>query len=721
MLVQAEQEDILSGGLGQGNKFSIASSAKAFEILSSNLYANKILAVIREISCNAADAHKVAGQPLGKIEVHLPTYAEPFFSVRDYGPGLTDAEVKHLYTTYFQSSKDASNELIGGFGLGSKAPFSVADQFTLTAWQDGQQRQYVCYKDGGVPAINAIGSKPSVLARGFEVRVAVPSTQLSTWAVEAQQFFGWWPEAPTFVGHKPTITCWLDASNFSVRSADSVGGVPAWAFTNSGGPRVLMGLVPYKLEFSAIPLLTSAEIGVYNNTNMLLAFEIGELEINPSRETLSYNPTTCVAIKKRLDHIRAHLEGEFNKTLTGCTTLLEARFKTFSQDSAQIRTLLERLNGGVKAKGAMWQGKLLHQQVSVDLQKDFGSPLSYFAATKSTYRTTWRKFADHHSYQHSVRHQPTLSKGAVNLYLWSATTPTAKTYKTVQYWFEQNPAEGVDFYGNRSTRFELAAHIFVPPAGSALTLVDVNKEMLARGLPLLEDISTLPPPPKVAPSGKVKVASKTTGYSFVNGSWSRTEADIDLAGGGYFVEFFDGQPQVSTPTMKDMLEFIKGGDTAQLIGLPRRKLEVQKLKKQLAADGWTQFTHASTDLFDATLVEQVAFCNNINNAIRTVWQFKNELEAILKIYEKQPTKVPPGWELAAKALLKYKWSPYWHLNDFVSSLPSAWAPQIKAGNDAAKALVAHLRVTKGLHPLLNHLGDWTQVPADPLLDYLNRA
>lgn len=41
--------------------FKIQASAKAFEILSSNIYTNKVRAVIREYNCNAYDAHVAAG------------------------------------------------------------------------------------------------------------------------------------------------------------------------------------------------------------------------------------------------------------------------------------------------------------------------------------------------------------------------------------------------------------------------------------------------------------------------------------------------------------------------------------------------------------------------------------------------------------------------------------------------------------------------------------
>ena len=80
MLLKDPAEVVETSGLGEGNAFTIQASAKAFEVLSSNLYQNKILAVIREITCNAADAHASVGKPLTSIEVNLPTFSMPSFS-----------------------------------------------------------------------------------------------------------------------------------------------------------------------------------------------------------------------------------------------------------------------------------------------------------------------------------------------------------------------------------------------------------------------------------------------------------------------------------------------------------------------------------------------------------------------------------------------------------------------------------------------------------------
>ena len=77
-LRSVESEHIQAQG-----SFTIKATGKAFRILSDGLYSDKILAVVRELSCNAYDAHVAAGMFV-PFEVHLPHALEPWFSVKDF-------------------------------------------------------------------------------------------------------------------------------------------------------------------------------------------------------------------------------------------------------------------------------------------------------------------------------------------------------------------------------------------------------------------------------------------------------------------------------------------------------------------------------------------------------------------------------------------------------------------------------------------------------------
>lgn len=133
-----EHKAVLSNVADTG-EFKIKTSSRAFQILSSGLYANKIRAIIRELSCNAIDSHVAAGKLDTPFEIHLPNSLDPYFSIRDFGTGLNRDQVNNIYTTYFESTKTNSNDYIGALGLGSKSPFSYTNNFTVTAIKDGKK------------------------------------------------------------------------------------------------------------------------------------------------------------------------------------------------------------------------------------------------------------------------------------------------------------------------------------------------------------------------------------------------------------------------------------------------------------------------------------------------------------------------------------------------------------------------------------------------------
>jgi HSP90 family molecular chaperone len=122
------------------NAFTIRPSREAFEILSGGLYQDRILAVIRELSTNAYDAH-VAAELNGikdrskrPFDVTLPSKLNPIFKIRDYGTGLSESDIFNIYTTYFGSTKQDSNDFIGALGLGSKSPFSIVSSFLVISF-----------------------------------------------------------------------------------------------------------------------------------------------------------------------------------------------------------------------------------------------------------------------------------------------------------------------------------------------------------------------------------------------------------------------------------------------------------------------------------------------------------------------------------------------------------------------------------------------------------
>ena len=141
------------GGDAAVRDAQIAATPQMFKVLSSQIYTDKEGAIVRELCSNAVDAHVDAGKEDVPFEVHMPTVFEPWFEIKDFGTGLAPDDVISLYMDYGMSNKTHTNEMIGGFGLGSKAPFCYTDSFTVTSRWNGTAYTFTSFlKSDGAPA-----------------------------------------------------------------------------------------------------------------------------------------------------------------------------------------------------------------------------------------------------------------------------------------------------------------------------------------------------------------------------------------------------------------------------------------------------------------------------------------------------------------------------------------------------------------------------------------
>jgi hypothetical protein len=147
----------------------ISDSAEFFHILSSTLYSDQKLAVVRETVCNAWDAHIDSNRKDKAITI---TVSEEAITIRDYGYGIPKDLIGPIYGVYGASTKKNDGNATGGFGLGCKSPFAYTDNFQVTSFCDGVRTIYNMSKSsavvGGKPSIVPIASFPTT-ETGLEV------------------------------------------------------------------------------------------------------------------------------------------------------------------------------------------------------------------------------------------------------------------------------------------------------------------------------------------------------------------------------------------------------------------------------------------------------------------------------------------------------------------------------------------------------------------------
>jgi len=120
-------------------KLDPTATRKMVDILATQLYENPRISCLRELYFNAVEANLSVGKSPDQV---ICKFENDMLIVRDQGPGLDEEMIRKTYCEFFWSSKDESNEYIGGFGLGAKSPLSVTNHFFVTSYHNGVKTRY---------------------------------------------------------------------------------------------------------------------------------------------------------------------------------------------------------------------------------------------------------------------------------------------------------------------------------------------------------------------------------------------------------------------------------------------------------------------------------------------------------------------------------------------------------------------------------------------------
>lgn len=334
MIITTEKETILGNG-SKSKAFSITASPKVFKILSSDLYTNKIRAVVRELITNMIDAHALNGNP-EKFIIQVPGRLDPRFVCRDFGPGMSDFDIQGddnspgLYNSYFSSSKAESNDFIGGFGLGSKSPFSYTDTFSITSYHKGEIRGYVAYMDGDGPQI-----KPTFVKEmgpddktGIEIVVPVEEKDFRNFAYEVSYIMRPFKDLAIINGLDREIDYFPDFDDY-------YGVNPERYWPDRGGLYAIYGGIVYPIDGV---IRERNWLSIRNEVNYI-KFPMGSLDIAPSREALSLDDRTR---KNIIERVKELSEKAFNEDV-----------KRFKESTSPRHTYRELMKMGYSARDYM--------------------------------------------------------------------------------------------------------------------------------------------------------------------------------------------------------------------------------------------------------------------------------------------------------------------------------------------------------------------------------
>ncbi len=283
MKIEARVLDYESNVQGERVGMSIDTSALA-HIMSvlTDLYSDPEAAVLREYATNALDAHVEAGESR-PVEITLPTSLAPFVRIRDYGNGLSAADIRDVFSRYGTSTKRDSDDVVGMLGLGCKSALSYSDSFTLTGVKDGVRTEVLVSRDeDGSGTMTIVDESPSDDESGTEI--VVPAKSPNGFDAKARDLFRFWTPGSVLVnGSAPERISGMWLSDELLLTEDVETDI------------VVQGNVPYPVpsEYDS-----RKRLGWSMRHRTVRFVDIGSVSFTPSREALQLTKRTKLVLEE---------------------------------------------------------------------------------------------------------------------------------------------------------------------------------------------------------------------------------------------------------------------------------------------------------------------------------------------------------------------------------------------------------------------------------------
>jgi len=272
---------------------------KLYNLLS-NLYKNSIGSIVREYTSNAYDATVEAGSTDPIVVRMDESDGNYFIEFEDFGVGLSPDRLHKVYFNYLATTKDKTNNQIGGFGVGAKSFLSYNDSFEIRTRYDGMESKWLMSKQAtGVPAGEKLAEAPTDKKNGTRIRGYIHnSADFSKFQEECKKQLAYLPNV-YFEGCRVDNDYQLvTGKNFVWRTRD----------TPYNDVHICLGNIAYPISWSDLGMASIfIPIG--------LKFEIGELIPTPSREDVEYDQVSIAKIKAKIEAVRGELQERYDLSL----------------------------------------------------------------------------------------------------------------------------------------------------------------------------------------------------------------------------------------------------------------------------------------------------------------------------------------------------------------------------------------------------------------------
>lgn len=286
MQPMTKHREVSTDGIQESVEFGISFKDQAHikSILRDTLYSDKVLAVLREYSSNAWDAHRMVGKGDVPVSITLPTSTEHTLTIKDYGPGLSKQDVFTVFTQYGASTKRSTNDAVGMLGIGSKSGFAYTDSFTIVSRHGGVATTYVAHLDEDEnDALSVLSEEPCGEDTGLTVIIAVKAADVIEFRAKAHELFRHFIPQPEI-----NLTLPQPVSRDYLMGSFS---------SNSYAWYAIMGCVPYKIDLDQLKNIYPG----FWKTGGYLFCNIGDLQVSASREALKYSEATKNALETQFE------------------------------------------------------------------------------------------------------------------------------------------------------------------------------------------------------------------------------------------------------------------------------------------------------------------------------------------------------------------------------------------------------------------------------------
>lgn len=296
MLVEKHKSNISAteGFSTQSRQYRVDSPALVFDVLCNKMYSNPLSTMIQEYLANARDAHREAGNTDTPVKVTLPNELDEHLYIRDFGPGLSNQRIDDVFVSLGASTKNESDEMTGGFGLGAKIGWAYGDSFTVISVVDGVQSTYLAYLgEDGVGRMDTLSVDVTDELNGVTIKVYIKHSDRYNIKTLIEKITYFWDVPPVCL-------------SYTFKKYEGVIDTPVLyvpvPFSTHGNIYAVVDGIPYHLNKGLIPSTQSLRLPGNLNT-LFLFFDVSEVDVSINREGLRYSQKTIDNITHSITNI----------------------------------------------------------------------------------------------------------------------------------------------------------------------------------------------------------------------------------------------------------------------------------------------------------------------------------------------------------------------------------------------------------------------------------